>query len=75
MIRKMSKCVINYATIIGLVFILAIPAFSGELASREECVAKCQEVAKIISGKGKDEAIKRLMTPRALLSGKIHMFT
>jgi hypothetical protein len=47
-----------------IVFLLALNAWSGESATKDECVIKCHEAAAMINSKGLDAAIKEISNPK-----------
>lgn len=46
-----------FATTLSIVLCFTVNAFSGELATKDECIVKCHEAAALINSKGIEEAI------------------
>jgi signal transduction histidine kinase len=53
--------VIAFSLIVAL---LALKAWAGESATKDECVIKCHEAAAMINSKGLDAAIKEISNPK-----------
>jgi signal transduction histidine kinase len=47
-----------------IVTLLALNAWAGESATKDECVIKCHEAAAMINSKGLDAAIKEISNPK-----------
>lgn len=49
-----------FSIVLTFLFLTSGFTVAGDLATKEECVQKCTDVAKIISSKGADEAIRQV---------------